>query len=533
MASPDPPIPPEDSSGSPKAPGETATTGASLRKQFTGGVSWLYGLRLVQRFVGTAQIVVVARFVAPEEFGVIGVALLMLGLLEMLATTGLDQALIQKSGRLRNEMDTVWWTTAARGFLLGAILFLAAPLVAAFFDEPRSEVVVRFVALVPIARGLQSIGLTALTKDLAFGRLAALELVKTAVVAVSAVVLAVWLRSVWALVIVQLIGPTVQAVGSYAVHPYRPKLRFRFDHLRKLWGFSKWIAGGRWAHYLADQGDNWVVGRVLGAAPLGLYRAAYRLGSTPMTEVTGVLSRVAFPTFSKMLRDPERMGRAYLRLLHLVAFVSTPLSVSLIILAEPGVPLLLGEKWAPMVPALQVLLVGGVVRSFRATTGPVLQAIGRPDIVTKVTVLRVSVLFALIVPLSSRFGIIGAAWSAVAALVIETPWLLLATTRAVHVKARDVFMRIGLPLLYVLPMAVTMVGTLRALEAEASSWVSALLAGILGAAAYLLAARVTDHRIGYGAVADFRSVGRSVLGPIRRRLAVLVTPGLRKKTTRS
>lgn len=504
-------------SDSPSGPhSESPAPALSLKNQFTGGVSWLYGLQLVQRLVGTAQIVVVARFIAPEEFGVIGVALLILGLLEMLATTGLDQALIQKAGRIESDLDTVWWTTVARGAMLSVLLYLFAPIVASFFGEPRAENVVRFVALVPLIRGLQSVGLTALTKELAFGRLAILELVKTVAGAVAAIGLAVWLQNVWALVIVQLIGPAITALGSYFVHPYRPRLRFQFGVLRRLWGFSKWVAGSRWMHYFADQGDNWVVGRVLGAAPLGLYRAAYRLGSTPMSEVTGVLSRVAFPTFSKMLREPERMGRAYLRLLHLIAFVSTPLSIGMISIAEPGVRVLLGEKWVAMTPALQVLLIGGVIRSFRATTGPVLQAIGRPDVVTKITALRVVVMLAIIVPMAQRWSIAGAAWATVVALVIEVPWLLRATTRAVHVSARDVYVRIALPFVYVLPMAAVMIGIQAALAL--APWQELLLASALGAAAYVATVATLDHRIGFGAWTDLSSAVSGQVRPLVRRL---------------
>jgi len=452
--------------------------------------------------------VLVARFLSPADFGVMGVALLVLSLLEMLATTGYNQALVQKKADISGYLDTAWTVSVVRGLALGVIVYLGSPVAATFFQEPRAVSVLRVMALSPVITGFVSPGLVKLNKDLHFKKLVLFEATRSFLGATVTVVLALLLRSVWSLVAAALFGGVVYSFGSYLVHPYRPGLDFRWEMARELWGFGRWILGNRILHYLFNDGDDWLVGRLLGAQALGFYQTAYRLGCAPTTEITSVFSQVALPTFSKLQDDISKSRRAYLRILQVVMFASTPVALGILLVARDSVTVFLGQDWLPMVVSLQILVCWGWLRSFRATTGPILLAQGRPDLVLKFTVFKVAVLAALIVPLSRRWGIAGTSWAVVIAAFFETPLLLHSLHNALGLKYLDVVRRLIRPFLAGVPMSLVI------LAEQGMFPVGGLRLGITvlsGTFVYLSIIYVLDRKLHWKLMTDLeQAIGHNV-----------------------
>ncbi len=495
---------------------------SSLGKTFAQGVAWFYLLRLTSEVVSSLRLLVVARVLAPADFGVMGVALLVLSLLGMLATTGFSQAMIQKRADIGQYLDTAWVVTVVRGLLLGGMVFLCAPLFAAFFQEQRALPVLRLMAVSPVLTGFASPGLIALNKDLHFKKLVLFAAARAVIGAAAAILSAVLLRSVWALVAASLFGDVVFMLGSYLMHPYRPRFGFRWSKARELWRFGRWVLGSSLLHYLFNDGDDWVVGRLLGANALGLYQTAYRLGCTPMTEITSVFSKVAFPTFSKLQDDTEKQRRAYLRILQVIMFASTPVALGVLLVARDGVAVFLGEKWLPMVTSLQILVCWGWIRSFRATTGPVLLAQGRPDLVTKFTAFKVAILAMLVVQLSLRWGIVGTSWAVVIASALEVPLLIRSLRIGLDARSTEILSRLGRPLLPAAAMTAIVLSIRQLVPAEATV-LRLGISTVCGAAVYVLPAFVLDRALRWGLRADIeQAVGYSLqplLGALRSKAA--------------
>lgn len=483
---------------------------SSLGKTFARGVAWFYLLRMSSRMISSLRTLVVARFLAPADFGVMGVALLVLSLLEMLATTGYDQALIQRKQEISDYLDTAWVVAVGRGVVLGGIVYLCAPLAATFFHEPGAVSILRLMALSPVLTGFASPGLVALNKDLHFRKLVLFDAARSILGAAVAIVAAVSLRSVWALPVASLAADAVFSLGSYLIHPYRPGLGFQWQKARELWGYGRWILGSKLLHYLFNDGDDWVAGRLLGSTALGFYQTAYRLGCTPMTEITGVFSKVAFPTFAKLQDDKGKLQRAYLRILQVIMFASTPVAVGILLVAPDGVELFLGEKWLPMVVSLQILVCWGWIRSFRATTGPVLLARGRPDLVAKFTAFKVAILAVLVVPLSLRWGIVGTSWAVVTAAALEIPLLVRSLRTAVQAESIYVVRCLVRPLVPAAAMTGVVLWLQQLLSAQGAG-VRLGLSVFCGATAYVLLTFILDRYLRWGLRADIKqAVGHNV-----------------------
>ena len=196
---------------------------------------------------------------------------------------------------------------------------------------------------------------------------------------------------------------------SYLIHPYRPHLSSDLGKAKKLFGFGKWILGSSILIFLITQGDDIFVGKLLGATALGFYQLAYRISNMPATEITHVISQVSFPAYSKLQDDLAKLREAYLRVLQVTTFLSFPIAGLIFVLAPDFTKILLGEKWMPMVPAMQVLAIFGAIRAFGATTGSIFQGVGRPSILTKLAAIQLLMMIAIIYPLTNEFGIFGTA----------------------------------------------------------------------------------------------------------------------------
>ncbi|HHV83461.1 MAG TPA: oligosaccharide flippase family protein, partial [Tepidanaerobacter syntrophicus] len=255
--------------------------------------------------------------------------------------------------------------------------------------------------------GFANIGVLYFQKELEFNKQFIYHLTGTLADFAISVTAAIVLKSVWALVFGLLAGNIARLFIGYKIHPYRPRLNFDFDKARELFGFGKWILASSILVFLVTQGDDIFVGKLLGATTLGFYQIAYKLSNAPVTEITHVISQVAFPAYSKLQDNTESLGNAYLKTLQLVSFVSIPLAGGIFVLAPDFVRIFLGEKWVSIVSVMQILALAGLVRSIQATTGPLFQAIGKPKIDAQWQVIRLMTLVGSIYPLTRLWGILG------------------------------------------------------------------------------------------------------------------------------
>lgn len=371
---------------------------------------WTTATNVSIRGLQTVLWVVLASVLGPEDVGLMGIALLTLLSLNRFSQLGIDTALIQHpEDDVDAYLDTAWTLKVLRGLLLGALTFLAAPLLAELFGEPRVTSILQVIALSPVIQGFRNPGTVYFKKDLDFHRDFAHRLSGAFVEFGLSITLAFLWGTVWALVFGYLVRDLALLVGSYLLHSFRPRPRFDRDRARTLLGFGKWITGSGIVYFLITDGDDFVVGALLSAASLGLYQLAYRLANAPTTEVTGVLSTVVYPAFSKLQDDLAEFRELYYLSLRLTTFVSFPMAIGIIVVSPSFVAAFLGSEWLSMITTMQIIAAYSLLYSVATTLGPVWNALGRPDIGLKIGVVRLGVMAALIVPATTRFGIDGAA----------------------------------------------------------------------------------------------------------------------------
>lgn len=380
----------------------------SLSQKVIRGGAWVFTLNLLTRGLGLIRTVILARLLLPSDFGLIGIAMIAISMLLTFSGTGFAPALIQKKSGISDYLNTAWCVEAIRGIALAFILLLLAPLIATFFNNPEAKLVIQVMAIAMALAGFTNMGMIYFQKELQFEKLFIYNFSTQMATLIVSVSLAFILRNAWALVYGTIFGVMTKLILSYALHPFRPSFEFDLAKAKELFSFGKWLLGSGILVFLITQGDDIFVGKLLGVTALGFYTMAYRLSNLPATEITHVISQVTFPAYSKLQDNLLKLKEGYLKTIQLTAFISTPLAGGIFILAPEFTRIFLGEKWMPMVPAMQVLTLWGFIRSIGSTQGPLLYAIGKPEIITKIHFLQAILLISAIYPFTIKWGILGA-----------------------------------------------------------------------------------------------------------------------------
>lgn len=394
------------------------------RKSIKGGY-WVIAMRVVLFVLGFAKSIIIANFFILENLGLIAVAAMMMEILSTFTQTGFETALIQKKGDVEDYLDTAWTAGVIKGVFLFLVLYTAAPLVASI-RVPEDKVplavgILRAMSVCFLISGIRNIGTIFFQKELDFRKVFTLNVVTTLTNIILSLSLMYILKSIWGIIIAQIIAAIVSSLGSYILSPYRPRLHFEPAKARELWRFGKWIYGQTLLCYALQMGDNFFVWLSLGLPQLALYKNAYNFANMPATEIGSAIAAVSFPVYSKIQDDIPRLREAYLKTLKFTTFVTIPISFAIFILGPDFVKLVLKEHLYPMIPALQILAFVGLIASTGAASGAFLTALRKLHTITFLLSLRLCFLIAMIYPFTTRWGIEGTAVSVLSSQLLMYP----------------------------------------------------------------------------------------------------------------
>lgn len=389
----------------------------SLLSKTINGVSWLFMFQIFDNILGFIRLIIIARILNPHDFGLIGIAALLMQILNTFSQAGIQQYIIYKKD-YKKYMNVGWTFLVFRGFILYLLVYLLAPYVSIFFNSPQATEIIRIVGLTLVFEGLTNIGIILFQKEIQFNKQFIYQLSGNFSDFIVVLICALIFQNVWALVAGILTNSLIRFLFSYILSSYRPRLDFTMSLLREINTYGKWIFGSTILQFLYTQGDDILVGRLLGTTQLGFYQYAYRISNLPTTQITYIISTVIFPAYAKINNSINKITEVYYKNLQIVSYLSFLISFLIIVFINDFVILFLGSKWIPIIPSLQLLTIWGMIRSIGSTTGPVWQAIGTPQITTKIQLIQVVIMFIIIYPLTMNYGIEGTAIAVVISALI-------------------------------------------------------------------------------------------------------------------
>ncbi len=416
----------EPSQGGAAEPALSPAEEPSLTARVVKGAAWVLAGKIVSRGLQLVKLVVLARLLSPEDFGLFGIVLLAIAALDVLTQTGFNTALIQRKGNVEAYLDTAWTVQLIRGLVLAAVLFAVAPVVGWFFEEPPAVLLLRVMCVSVALGGFVNIGIIYFRKELQFHRQVAYSVLSTAAGFVVGIVLAFRLRNVWALVWAQVAVSVSRCALSYAMHPYRPRPRWNANQALELFGFGKWLLGNSALMFVATKADKLVVGKLLGAASLGLLTMAERISCFAGAEVSSLANSLMMPAYARVQDDRARLTRGFLSVFESVLCLVGPVAVGLVIMAPALVRAVLGSDWAPVILPLQIMAAGTLLSSIAGLSAPVFLGTGHPHFQFWKSLVRATVTLAAVYPLTRLWGVPGTALAVFVGRVALLPFFHLA-----------------------------------------------------------------------------------------------------------
>jgi PST family polysaccharide transporter len=343
----------------------------------TRGVFWVGGGQVVLQIIQIATTVVLARLLIPEYFGLIGMAMVFVGIAQLIADFGLGSAIVQAKAVSPDALSSAFWLNGAVGLALMLAAIAAAPFVAAFYDNPEIEDLVMALAVTLFASALNAVPSAILYKAMNFAALAKARVLATVIGSAIAVAMAASGYGVWSLVAQPITGAVVNLAVTWRLARWLPRLAYSFQAVRPLIAFSAAVLTNSILHYASRNTDHLLIGRYLGSQPLGYYAMAYQLMLYPMNQVASVIIRVLFPTLSQLQDDMDQFRRAYLKSVSVITLVTFPMMLGLFAVAPDFIAVVFGEKWQPMETVLRILSIAGLIQSAITGLSTILLAIGR------------------------------------------------------------------------------------------------------------------------------------------------------------
>ncbi len=369
--------------GVPAGVGNTAT--AAVR-----GAGWVALGVGAQRVIQTGALIVLARLLVPEDFGLVAVAMLVLSFAARAKSLGIQTALVQYRGDIDTAADSALILNAGITLVILLAIGLLSPLASLWFEDPRAGIVLVVMALRLVPQVAASVPSALALRILRFRRIAVITVGESAVTAVVAVVLAMHGLGVWSLVAGSLAGATVSAVAWWLPPVWRPSIRIDRRALAALLGTGVRIWSSGNLSYAIDSANRLFMGRFLGVATLGLYDVVSRFVHAPLQSLLGISDRVALPAFCREQEDRELLGRWVVRLTGLLMLVTALTAGILFFFADVLVPVLIGSRWVSVVAPIRVLAPLILVFPL-VSMAPVYIATGRTGLLLRFTAVRAAV----------------------------------------------------------------------------------------------------------------------------------------------
>lgn len=427
--------------------------GRELAGATVAGTLWSslgqYGTKILN-FVAT---VVLARVLLPEDFGLVGYALVLMGFLEVFTGAGIRNAVVYLDDR-PHRRDAAFMIAAGSGIGLYAFAWGAAPLAADFFGDARVTEVTRLLTLhIPLA-SLALVHEALLIKKLAFGKLAVPEITRGVTKGVGSVVLALAGWGVWSLVVGHLIGALTRMLVLWWMMPWRPSFALRRHQWRRLLGYGSGSVAIDLLGLLLLNIDYLVVGRFLGTEALGVYLLAFRIPELTVQQLCYAIGNVTFSVYVRLQEDVRELRSGYLAASRALWFLALPAATGIALVSEPVILVLFTDKWIDAVPVMTAIAVYTLLRALVYLPGAVYKAIDRQWLLTRLSLAQVIVAVpALWWAAAGPSSLIAVAWTQVAVAAFGVVLNLVVVGRVLEVRARRFAAELAAPVACTLWMA--------------------------------------------------------------------------------
>ena len=377
---------------------------SALKQQAVKGIVWnlleRFGLQGIKLVLG----VWLARLLTPADYGLVGMISVFFAVATVFVGSGFGAAYVQKKEVTDLDANTVFYSNLIISLVCYAGLWMAAPAIAKFYDQAQLVSLTRVMGVSLIINAFNMIQVAQLTRTIDFRRKTTITLTATLISGIAGILAALLGWGVWSLIFQQLLNRLLTTMGMWVTSSWRPALQFSTQSFHCLFSFGAWVLAASIVRAIFDNIYILIIGKFFPLAQLGFYTKAKRFRSLVAEQLAGSVGMVAFPVLSRMQDDPSRLRVGVRSFLTYTMAFTAPLIVTLMVVAKPFVLVLLTEKWAPVIPYIQLLCISGFLYPIHLVNVQVLQAQGRTNLNFRITVIK-NLLRIGNISLMYRFGV--------------------------------------------------------------------------------------------------------------------------------
>ncbi len=468
---------------------------AETARKTAKALSWVYGGYIIEKLATLGSTLVLARLIAPHDFGIIATATLLIGFLTIVRDLGFTDALIYLDDDNNEAADACFWVNTALGTLLMIALVLLAPLLTRYTAAaPHLTQVLQLMALALPFSSMSVTHAALLQKQLKFGPRSIVDAATAVAKMATAIGLAAIGWGVWSIVAAFVLSAVFRCIGLYIALPWRPRLKFSSRHALDLFRFGKHLVLNGLVGEIQGRLDQLVLLNFFGSLVLGYYFIAAKLPELMFHHFGLVITRVLYPVFARLGGNRESVAAYTLQSTRYLAYILFPLAIGLVSVAEPAVLVMFGYQWLPSVPFLITASLCSLAAMAMWTVGDGVKAIGRPDLLLGLTVLDTITVGVSTIAAAKIYGTpIAACWGMFGALVVTSHFRAILAKFYLGIPLLSMLAAIARPLLGSLIMA----GVLHEFKTHLGDVHPAIELGLgvaLGAVVYLSFIALTDGR---------------------------------------
>ena len=378
----------------------------SLKKQTISGLIWTFSQQFSVQVINFMVQIVLARILLPAEFGLIGMLTIFIAIGNSLMDSGMTSSLIRTPDADQRDYSTVFFVNIIASVIIYAILFLCAPFIAEFYNQPILEPIVRVYTLSFVIRAFVGVQTTKLTKEMNFKIQMMMQVPSVIIGGIAGIIFAYQGLGVWSLVWMNLIQSFLFTVQHWFKTGWYPSWIFDKERLKKHIGFGYKLTMSGLLNTIYNNIYNIVIGKFFTATQLGYYTRSQTLQMFPVTNLATALNKVTYPMFASIHNDDVKLKLAYKKLMQQIIFWVAPLMISLIVVAQPLFLYILTEKWLPAVPYFQLLCITGILYPIHAYNLNILNVKGRSDLFLRLEIYK-KILITVGIICAVPFGIYG------------------------------------------------------------------------------------------------------------------------------
>ncbi len=356
-------------------------------RQIVTGASWNVFGQAGRQIIALGTMVVLVRLLRPEDFGLVAMCHVVIAFAYIFARMGMGSAIIQRKDIDDTYLSTAYWATFFMGFVMAGAIAAGANVIALFFERAEIKWIVLTLGINFIFGGVSGVHHNLLERRMLFKKISFIDILSSLFGSATAIYMAIKGMGYWSLVAKEIFSSAFRVPLLWGLSGWRPKLLFSWKCFKDLFGFSFFVLLSSLLNFFNRHGDNLIIGRFLGATPLGLYNFAYRLMLKPLHYVSFTITRAVFPALSKIQEDKPKVQDIYLQIVKLISMITFPAMTGLFLISPDLIRLVFGTKWEGAIPVFQILCFVGMWQSIGTTVGTIFLSQGKSALAFKMSLI--------------------------------------------------------------------------------------------------------------------------------------------------